>query len=341
MRIGSRHISPHHPPYIIAEIGVNHDGSPSRALELVDAACMAKADAIKLQYFSADRLLSRAARLAQYQEKAGESDPIDMLQRYELSIAQMQPVVKRAHESGLHAIVSIFSVELVDQARKLPWDAYKIASPDIINRPLIEKLMSTDKPLLLSTGAASVSEVTDAVRWLGEYPHVFLQCVSAYPAPNDYAALGGRIALSHITPAALGYSDHTTSVDTGALAVASGACLLERHLTYDSQAAGPDHAASLEPMEFAEYVRLAHRAWHMLGQTEKKVLDVEQDVRLVSRQSLTSTRSLSAGHVLHDDDITIKRPGTGISPARLSQIIGRRLAGHVDADCPITEEHLA
>lgn len=340
MKIGARQIDTDQPPYIIAEIGVNHDGSVDRALELVDLAKRAGADAIKLQLFQTDYLLGKAARLARYQEQAGADDAFAMLRQLELSAAQMRPIMARARALDLHSIVTVFSVELVSAARLLDWEAYKTASPDIINRPLIEALMAIGRPIILSTGAATLAEVKQAAAWLGDYPHLLMQCVSAYPTPDEYAALAARAAIAEVCSHALGYSDHTTGIDTGGLAVASGARLLEKHLTYDRGARGPDHAASLDPAAFADYVRLAHRAFCMLGPPCKQVLDIEQDVRNVSRQSLTSTRSLPAGHRLLPADLTVKRPGIGISPALLDEIIGRHLAKSIEADMPITQEHL-
>jgi N,N'-diacetyllegionaminate synthase len=239
MKIGDRTIAADEPPYVIAEIGVNHDGSAERALALVEIARAAGADAVKLQLFETGRLLGRDARLAEYQRETGATDPFAMLAALELPAAEMEAVIARAHEGGLHAIVTIFSPDLVDAADRLPFDAYKTASPDIQNRPLIERLLATGKPLLLSTGAATLDEVERAAGWLGERPHLLLHCVSSYPTPDERAALGGRIALERVLPRALGYSDHTTSLDTGALAVAGGACLLEKHITYDRTAAGP------------------------------------------------------------------------------------------------------
>lgn len=340
VRIGDRVIGPDHPPYIIAEIGVNHDGSTDRAIELVHAAKSADADAIKLQLFETDRLLSKAAKLAIYQQRAGATDPFAMLRALELSVDQMHRVIEHAKQLELHTIVTVFSVELVAHARRLNWQAYKTASPDIINQPLLEQLMTTGKPLLISAGAASIDEVQQVTRWLGDHPHILFQCVSSYPTPDDSAALAARIAMSHVNPNALGYSDHTSSLDTGALAVASGARMLEKHLTYDRSASGPDHAASLDPAGFAEYVRLAHRAFRMLGPVRKQVLDIEADVRHVSRQSLTAARDLPIGHVLQASDVTIKRPGTGIAPFQLHDVLGRRLAKAVEADMPITQEDL-
>lgn len=340
MRIGEREIQLGSEPYIIAELGVNHDGSLSRALELVEAAHHAGADAVKLQWFETDRLLSSAARLAQYQQQAGVNDPFAMLRGLELGPHEMQTIVESAHGLGLHTIVTVFSLELVGPADRLPWDAYKVASPDVINRPLIERLMSTGKPLLVSTGAADAQEIQSVTQWLGSHPHVLMQCVSAYPTPDESAALAGIRGLSDATSVLLGYSDHTTATDTGALAVAAGASILEKHLTLNRTGPGPDHATSLEPAQFAAYVRLAHRAHAMLGESGKRVLAIEQDVRSASRQSIVVTRRLDAGHVITRDDLTIKRPGIGIEPWRMDEIIGRRLARTVEADTPLVMRDL-
>lgn len=343
MRIGQRRIGSgpeQSGPYIIAELGVNHDGSAERAMTLVEAAHAAGADAVKLQVFDAAELLSSAAMPAEYQLEAGLSDPRQMLQRLQLDMEQMRAVFDCARELGLHCIATIFNLGLVQDAQELGSDAYKTASPDIVNRPLIDALKETGRPLIVSAGGATLEEVAQATQWLGDHPHVLMQCVSAYPTPAQHAHLAGRLAMLAVNANALGYSDHTTATDTGALAVASGACVLEKHLTYSREATGPDHAASLDPEGFAEYVRLARRAWAMLGNHEKKVLPIEEDVRRVSRQSLVTLRALPAGHEITADDLTIKRPGTGISPGELSRVIGRVTIRSVDADVPLVEDDL-
>ncbi len=343
MRIADRAIGPGHPPYVIAEIGVNHDGDPARAVALTERAAEAGADAVKLQFFETDRLMSRSARLAGYQESAGETDPFAMLRRLELSIEQMAPVVERAHAQGLHAIVTVFSVELVEAAHRLAWDAFKVASPDIINKPLLEAKARTGRPLIVSTGASTIDEVTRAADWLEGIRDrlALLQCVCSYPAPD--AALGGVRAVAQATGLPVGYSDHTDSVETGATAVAAGAVILERHVTHDRSAAGPDHAASLEPDAFARYVELARRAdcGAAFVAVGKGVLDCEWDVRRVSRQSLVATRDLEAGGVLSLGDLTIKRPGTGIEPWRMSDVVGRGLTRDVAQDTPLADRDLA
>jgi N,N'-diacetyllegionaminate synthase len=345
MRIGTRDIGPAFPPYIIAELGVNHDGDPARALELVRLAAEAGADAIKLQLFEADRLMSKAAKLAAYQKAAGETDPVEMLRRLELSIEDMKPCVDLAHQLGIHAIVSVFSMELVEVAERLPWDAYKTASPDIINRPLLDALAKTGKPLIVSTGASTLDEVKRMVEWLRPIHErlAVLQCVSSYPTPTLGVEFDGIGAIRECFGGAVGYSDHSDNFVSGGLAVACGACILEKHFTDNAKSAGPDHAASLEPTQFRWYVGTAV---HMYETTpaaqrrsanppDKRVLPIEQDVRTVSRQSLTTTRDLPLGHVLCRADLTIKRPGLGIPPYELDATIGKRLTRAVEADMPL------
>lgn len=340
MKIGRFIIDRDAPPFIIAEIGVNHDGDPQRALELLDAAHQCGADAVKLQLFEAQRLLSRAAWLAEYQCRSGESDPVQMLRRLQIPIEAMAPVVDRAHAHGMAAIATVFSVELVEPAAGLPWDAWKVASPDIINRPLIDALIATKRPMLLSTGASTLAEVQQALDWLGDHPHIVMQCVSAYPTPDELASLAGRHELERLSPSALGYSDHTTNVLTGALAVASGARVLEKHITYDRGAAGPDHAASLDQAQLSEYVEHAQKAFAMLGPRRKEVLDIERDVRRQSRQSIVAAHELQEGATIRREDLTIKRPGGGIAPALIDDVIGRTVAASIARDTPLTPEVL-
>jgi N-acetylneuraminate synthase/N,N'-diacetyllegionaminate synthase len=339
--IGGRSIGPGCPPYIVAEIGVNHDGNMVRGQDLVRAAKQAGADAVKFQVFEADRLLSLDAVLARYQEAAGATDPRDMLRELELPIELLDMLCREARDAGLHAITTVFSTELVSGAETLGVDAYKTASPDIVHRPLLERLADTGRPLIVSTGGATLAEVERARGWLGRRTIGLLQCVSSYPTPDDEAALGGIAELARAVPGVVvGYSDHTTSVDSGALAVAAGACILEKHITYDRTAVGPDHAASLDPAQFVEYVRLAHRAHRMLGRG-KSVRPIEGDVRSVSRQSLVLARSMRAGERLAAADLVVKRPGTGIAPFRIGEIVGRALVRDVDVDRVLRDEDLA
>ncbi|MCH8824915.1 MAG: N-acetylneuraminate synthase family protein [Planctomycetes bacterium] len=340
MKIGTREIGSAYEPYVIAEIGVNHDGSVTRAQELIDHASQAGADAVKLQFFETDRLLSSASKLATYQASPGIADASELLRKLELSIADMKLLAAYAVTKNLHPIVTVYSVELVQVAALIDWAALKIASTDIINRPLIQAMKATSKPIILSTGAATLAEVKRAVDWLGNYPFALLQCVSAYPTPNGSAHLAGIRILMQNFSVAVGYSDHTTSVDTGALAVATGASIIEKHITYDRNAPGPDHAASFEPDEFGEYVQDIKRAFSMLGSQTKEPDAIEHDVRNVSRQSIITKHKLDAGHILTESDLTIKRPGTGIEPYRLKEILGQQLSHALEADTLLLETDL-
>lgn len=342
MHIGERAIGSGERPYIIAEIGVNHDGSVERAMELTKLAAGAGADAVKFQLFRADLLMSGASKLAAYQKDAGESDPLAMLRRLEFSIGQMEPVVKLAHELGIHAIVTVFSLELVAEAQKLAWDAYKTASPDIIHKPLLEALGATGKPLILSTGASTLEEVGRAVGWLESCQQrmAVLQCVSSYPTPLEKAELGGIRALQRVFAGPVGYSDHTREVETASFATGLGACVLEKHFTYDTKAKGPDHSASLTAEGMARYVAAAKRSVPIEVETMKRVLEIENDVRRVSRQSIVSVRAMRAGKRIARSDLTFKRPGTGIAPFELERVIGRVVAREIEADRPLVEDDL-
>ncbi|CAE7760516.1 legI [Symbiodinium sp. CCMP2592] len=388
MRIGNREIGINHRPYIIAEIGVNHDGDVERALELTDAAADANADAIKLQFFETDRLMSKAAKLAAYQKNAGETDPIEMLRRLELTIDEMARVVERAHSKNIHAIVTVFSTELVEVAETLPWDAYKTASPDIVNKPLLEALMQTGKPMIVSTGASTMDEVVQAVNWLEPARDrlAVLQCVSSYPAPES--AVGGVRALRIQFDLPVGYSDHTRENAQGFWAVIAGASVIEKHFTDDCKRAGPDHAASLHWSQLKNYCENARSGVierdgyelviqspysadgtetvedygdlpdHLFDKlncedhgahgaslaietpTEKRVLDCEQDVRTVSRQSVVSAQDIPANTTITRDMLTIKRPGTGILACNLESVIGCTTSQSIESDIPIQETDL-
>jgi sialic acid synthase SpsE len=377
MRIGNHDIGPRHTPYVIAEIGVNHDGDAERCVRLAEAAARAGAHAVKFQLFEADRLMGAASELAVYQRRAGETDPRSMLRRLELPIDALARAADAARALGADAIVSVFSLELVGVAEgaRGGWDAYKTASPDIVHRPLLEALARTRRPLIVSTGAATLGEVTRAIGWIQRGREgggggaaarggglAVLQCVSSYPTPRESAGLGGIRALRDVYAGCVGYSDHTPEEDTGALAVVCGAQVLEKHFTDDRARAGPDHAASLDAGGFARYATLAREAWEMLKDTgsgrvpprlaawldftsrlpkEKAVLPAEEDVRRVSRQSVTALRDLAAGHVVTREDVVFKRPGTGLLACDVDEVIGRRLARAIVRDMPITREDVA
>lgn len=326
---------------VIAEIGVNHDGDAAVARRLIEAAASAGADAVKFQYFHPDRLLSNQAELAGYQ-KGQASSQRELLARLALPIEVLAGLVLHAKSCGVGAVVTPFSLEDPAELVGLGLDALKTASPDAVNMPLLEASAALNLPMLISTGTCSLDELEPAADLLRGHAAggALLHCVSSYPTPMDQAQLGGVVALREALGLAVGYSDHTPGLETGSLAVMAGAVVIEKHLTHDREAKGPDHAASLGPEAFKQYVANIRAAQLAMGLIVKTVSEVERDVRRVSRQSVCVVGDLPAGHVLTREDLTVKRPGTGLPAALLVTLIGRRLAKDVKANDLLRETDL-
>lgn len=337
MRIGEHIIGRGRPTLVIAEIGVNHDGDVNRALKLVAAAAEAGADAVKLQLFRADRLAGDAP-LAAYQ--IGTGGQRDLLRTLELSQDEVERVVDAIRSVGLLPIATPFSPEDVDDVRRLGLPAVKVASPDCVNTLLLRACAGLDVPMLVSTGAATMSEVANLVAEFGASELALLHCVSSYPTPDNAAQLCWMHDLATLCER-VGYSDHTQNALTGALAVAAGACVIEKHLTYDRSAAGPDHAASFAPRQFADYVKRIRTAEQLIGAGAKMVQACEQDVRRVSRQSLALRHGIASGRVIGEADLTTRRPGDGIPPSAWATVVGRRAARDLPAGTLLAPDLLA
>jgi sialic acid synthase SpsE len=335
LHIEGKTIGPGRPTFVIAEIGVNHDGSVQKALELVRIAAGSGADAVKVQLFRAATLLHPSCEMAEYQRaRTRDGSPFDMLRRYELSSEEMRKVVAAIREREMIPLATPFSPGDLETIDRLRIAAVKVASPDIINRPLLSAAAQLRRPMLISTGAASIDEVERTARWLGEWKAKFalLHCISAYPVPKEDANLCWIGELTRRFPdVPIGYSDHTTDHLAGALAAAAGAAVIEKHLTYDRDAKGPDHAASADPGQFERYVKFVREADLLRGKPGKRVLDCEQDVRTVSRQSLVLRRDLKEGDVVRDEDLTVQRPGTGLSAALVTSAVGRKAVRAISA----------
>jgi N-acetylneuraminate synthase/N,N'-diacetyllegionaminate synthase len=320
----------------MAEIGVNHDGDVAKGERLVEAAARAACDAVKFQLFRAELLLARSAGLVDYQKTSAASAE-ELLSNLELAPEKMARLIERAHELGMAAVVTPFSPELVPDCTAMKADAIKLASPDLVNKPLLEAAAGTGLPLILSSGAAELAEVERTAGWLYKLGAaertVLLHCVSSYPTEAEHAALGAISVLrQRFAEMGIGYSDHTAETFTAALAVACGACLLEKHLTLDKKSKGPDHAASLEPHQMAEYTALARIGFAMRGRFEKKPQKVELQVRQQTRQSVTARADLKAGTLLTREMLTVKRPGSGIPAAEFDRILNRVLMRDVAAN---------
>lgn len=334
LRISGRSVGPGNRTLVIAELGVNHDGSLQKALDLVVAAASCGADAVKLQIFHANTLMHTSCVLAEYQkQRVKVESPIEMLRKFEFSAGDLRRIVQRIRELNMIPLATPFSSQDLEQVEAMRLPAIKIASPDLVNRPLLEGAAALRLPLLISTGAASMQELEMCVGWMQEWGCNFslLHCISAYPTPSEMANLCWISEIARRFDCLVGYSDHTTEILSGALAVAAGSCIVEKHLTYDRSAKGPDHAASADPQQFERYVRRIREAETLCGSPGKTVLPVEEDVRKVSRQSLVVRRSLQPGETLRPEDLTFQRPGTGMPAAMITEAVGRRISRAVAA----------
>lgn len=321
--VGDRRIAAGEPVMVIAEIGVNHDGDVGKAMRLVEAAADAGADAVKLQVFTARRLLHPSASLATYQQNAAESAS-EMLRSLELSDHEIAKVVAKIRELDMIPLATPFSPEDVGQLVALDLPAIKLASPDLTNALLLDAVLDTQRPLILSTGTSGMDEVRWASRRIkmAGAPHAFLQCVSSYPTQPEDASLAGMAELAQLGTI-VGYSDHTQVMNTGAYATASGACIIEKHLTLDRAAPGPDHAASADPQQLREYIRRIRLVEQMVGQIGKNPVDSEAEVRRLSKQSLVAAIDIPEGVTIERSMLTCQRPGTAIPAMDLDQVIGR------------------
>lgn len=315
-------------PYIIAEAGVNHNGSLELALGLVEAAKGAGADCVKFQAFTASELVTRAAAKAEYQKAAGKAGEgqFEMLRRLELSPEQFGRILEHCRKQGIDFLITPFSVRWVEVLQKLGVAAWKIGSGNLQTFGLLEAIGATGRPVILSTGMSRMEEVQAAIAILknnGCGDLAILQCVSTYPTPLAKANLAGIGTLQRATGLPAGYSDHTREVFTGGLAVAAGAALLEKHFTLDKGLEGPDHAMSLTPGELKEYGARARQAAAALGDGQKQVTPEEEPIRAIARTSVVAACFILKGMKLTREMLTAKRPGTGIPGDRLAEVAGR------------------
>jgi N,N'-diacetyllegionaminate synthase len=334
MSIGDRMIGEGFPTLVIAEIGVNHDGDVQRAIQLVRDAARAGADAIKLQLFSADRLVSHSAECASYQQAAtGDTNQQELLRQYELSVDDVERVMDVARVEGLIALATPFSVEDVFVCEQLNLPAIKIASPDLVNLPLLRRSMQAKKPLMISTGASNQVEIqrTCDLMKQSNTKAMLMHCVSSYPTSAELANLSWIGAMRRRFGLLVGYSDHTTELLAGAMAVSAGAVVVEKHLTWSRYATGPDHSASFDPTQFAVYVQHIRTADAMRGVGERDVLLCEHDVRRLSRQSVIAARDIEPGELISHEMLAVRRPGTGIAAWDIDRVVGRVAGGKISA----------
>jgi N,N'-diacetyllegionaminate synthase len=340
IRIGSRSIGPDEPVFVIAEAGVNHNGDLELAKRLVGAAQQAGADCVKFQTFRASRIASNSARKAPYQVRSTKSDEpqVDMLRRLELDRASFEALRDLCIDEGIEFLSSPYDVEDVELLEELGVSAYKVASALLVEPDFIRTVAATGKPVLLSTGLASLAEVEEAIgvaRDAGNGDLVVLQCTTDYPADPADANLRAMRTMGDTLRVLTGYSDHTMSSTAAIAAVALGAVVVEKHLTLDRSLPGPDQAASAEPDELTALVAAIREARTVLGDGRKEPSDSELANLESMRRSLVASERIDAGTTLAAAMLTTKRPANGIPPRELARVVGRAVNVTVDPDQPL------
>jgi len=330
IEISGRKIGPVHPCFIIAEAGDNHNGSLELAMKLVDAAAAAGADAVKFQTFKADRLVTMDAPKAGYQilSTGYAGAQYEMLKRLELTEENHRSLIAHCERHGVLFLSTPFDEESCDFLDSLELPAFKLPSGELTNLPFLAHVARKGKPVILSTGMATLQEVDSAVATLirsGNNRLVLLQCASEYPADPAEANLRAMASMRSSFGFPVGFSDHTPGIAAAITATALGACVVEKHFTLDREMPGPDHRASLEPEELAEMVRGIRVAGSALGDGEKRPGAGEAATALAVRKSLVAACDISAGTVLGPEHIAVKRPGTGIPPGMRVRLLGRKM----------------
>jgi len=346
VELGTVAVGEDKPPYVIAEIGSNHNGDMNLCFKLIDAAAEAGADAVKFQSWSESSLIANEEyeRNPDYADKKKHFGSLrEMVKAYQFTPDQHREALAHCTKRGIAFASSAFSPEEIDLLDSLDVPFIKIASMDVTNLPLLKYAARSGRPLLLSTGMATLGEVETAVETIraqGNDKTVLLHCISIYPP--DYATIHLRnmATLRDAFALPVGFSDHTLGTAIPLAAVALGACIIEKHFTLDKDMAGWDHAISADPGELRTIVEEGRNVFASLGSSTKIVSQAELEKRERFRRSLVTRQALSQGHVLVEADFDAKRPGTGVGPEEMRYVLGRKLAAAVGEDHVLRWEDL-
>jgi N,N'-diacetyllegionaminate synthase len=327
---------------IIAEAGVNHNGSLEMAMKLVDEAKRAGADTVKFQTGKPELLVSRYAQKAEYQKESTGADEsqLEMLRKINLKFEEFIPLKKHCEDVGIKFLSTPFDLASVEFLNELGCDLWKIPSGEITNLPYLEKIAATHKPIIMSTGMSTTAEIRAAIDVLnagGAGEITLLHCTTEYPAPFEDVNLNAMDTLRKEFGLKVGYSDHTRGICVPVAAVAKGAVVIEKHFTLDRNLEGPDHKASLEPGELKEMVENIRRVEAALGTGVKEPAPSEIKNMAIARKSIVAKTKIKKGEIYTPENITTKRPGSGISPMRWHEILGTRANRDYEEDELIEE----
>lgn len=313
--------------YIIAEAGVNHNGSFTLACRLADAAKAAGADCVKYQTFRSERIISQYAPKAEYQKRstgAGGSQ-LDMVRKLELSYEEFAALKQYCDSIGIAFLSTPFDLESIDFLNQMDMPFWKIPSGEVTNLPYLLAIAKTKKPVVMSTGMCELEEIraaVDVLRANGTPEITLLHCNTEYPTPYGDVNLRAMGTLRKEFGTKVGYSDHTRGIEVPVAAAALGAEIIEKHFTLDRGMEGPDHKASLEPQELATMVESVHHIEQALGNGVKTATPSERKNRTVARKSIVAARAIAQGELLTAENLTVKRPGSGISPMKWFEVLG-------------------
>lgn len=322
---------------IIAEAGVNHNGSLELARQLIDKAAMAGADIVKFQTFKAERLVSKYAKKADYQKRTTNVDESQycMIKKLELDFNAHLDLIRYAKEKGIVFLSTAFDIESAELLNTLGLSIFKIPSGEITNLPYLQKIGSFGKKVILSTGMANLGEIEYALNVLreaGTSEFIVLHCNTEYPTPMEDVNLLAMNTIKCAFDVQVGYSDHTLGIEIPIAAVALGARVIEKHFTLDRNMEGPDHKASLEPNELKQMITSIRNIEMALGTGIKAPSNSEMKNRAIARKSIVAIKVINEGEIFTEENIAIKRPGDGISPVRWYEIIGKRARRHYKED---------
>lgn len=315
---------------VIAEAGVNHNGSLILAKQLVDKAVEAGVDIVKFQTFKSELLVSKVAKQAEYQQRnIGKKDEgqLAMLKKLELSQQDHEELIAYCEEKGIRFFSTAFDMDSIDYLHSLNMGLWKIPSGEVTNYPYLRKIAQYREPVILSTGMCELSDIEAAVKVLLSFgvkreDITILHCNTEYPTPFQDVNLRAMLEIGERFGVQVGYSDHTKGIEVPIAAVALGATVIEKHFTLDKNMEGPDHKASLEPGELKAMVEAIRNIEQALGTGHKTVSASERKNIEIARKSIVAARPIKMGEVLTEENITVKRPGTGISPMRWNEVIG-------------------
>ncbi|GFZ23023.1 N-acetylneuraminate synthase [Lacrimispora indolis] len=316
--------------FIIAEAGVNHNGSLKRAKEMVIKAREAGADAIKFQTFKSEKLVSTFAEKAAYQiENTGSADEsqLEMVKKLELSFDDFRELQAFSKEKGIQFLSTPFDLESIDFLNQLEMPFWKLPSGEVTNYPYLVKIAKTHKEIVMSTGMCTLDEIgeaLDVLRANGAGKIALLQCNTEYPTPMEDVNLKAMETLKKTFDTPVGYSDHTKGIEVPIAAVAMGAVMIEKHFTLDRNMEGPDHKASLEPYELKAMVQAIRNIEKAIGTGDKKPTPSEIKNMAIARKSIVASQPIKKGEAFTEQNITTKRPGTGISAMRWRQVLGQK-----------------